>query len=235
MESRFYTNYGELKFIDKLKRNIDMSKGFCFSVSFIKKPGLCLIAPNIEAAIARGAHGQLITSTYQNFTDIDSHKLFLALLVLGLCPTIYTTVRVFFLGQLPGDWSFSIAGQLSWINLLYEVISEAITLPLFFFIGKVKEDKKAFSNRVRTGMIVSLGVYTVLSAIVFIFAEQLLALMAADETIIDASAEYIRIEKRCQRRARGTSRVSRHSDLAGTESVRNGPEKAGTCCRIRPF
>ena len=33
-------------------------------------------------------------------------KLFLALLVLGLCPTVYTTVRVFFLGQLPGDWSF---------------------------------------------------------------------------------------------------------------------------------
>lgn len=59
-----------------------------------------------------------------------NHKLFLALLVLGLCPTIYTTVRVFFLGQLPGDWSFSIAGQLSWVNLLYEVISEAIILLL---------------------------------------------------------------------------------------------------------
>ena len=123
-----------------------------------------------------------------------NHKLFLALLVLGLCPTIYTTVRVFFLGQLPGDWSFSIAGQLSWVNLLYEVISEANILPLFFFIGKVKEDKKAFSHRVRTGMLVSLGVYAVLSAVIFIFAEQLLALMAADETIIAASASYIRIE-----------------------------------------
>ncbi len=64
-----------------------------------------------------------------------NHRLFLALLFLGLCPTVYTTVRVFFLGQLPGDWSFSIAGQLSWVNLLYEVISEAIILPLFFFIG----------------------------------------------------------------------------------------------------
>ncbi len=121
-------------------------------------------------------------------------KLFLALLVLGLCPTVYTTVRVFFLGQLPGDWSFSIAGQLSWVNLLYEVISEAIILPLFFFIGKIKEDKQEFSNRVRTGMLISLGVYAVFSAIVFIFAEQLLGLMAADESIIAASATYIRIE-----------------------------------------
>ena len=48
-----------------------------------------------------------------------NYKLFAALLVLGLAPTIYTTVRVFFLGQLPGEWSFSIAGQLSWVNLLY--------------------------------------------------------------------------------------------------------------------
>ena len=43
-----------------------------FSVSFIKKAGLRLISSNLEAALARGAEGALITSTYQNFTDIDS-------------------------------------------------------------------------------------------------------------------------------------------------------------------
>ena len=68
-----------------------------------------------------------------------NYNLFVALFVLGLVPTIYTTIRVFFLGQLPGDWSFSIAGQLSWINLLYEIMNEAIILPLFYFIGKIKE------------------------------------------------------------------------------------------------
>ncbi|MBR4655365.1 MAG: multidrug transporter [Oscillospiraceae bacterium] len=121
-------------------------------------------------------------------------KLFLALLVLGLCPTVYTTVRVFFLGQLPGDWSFSIAGQLSWVNLLYEVVSEAIILPLFYFVGKVKQNRAAFSNRVRTGMLVSLGAYLVLSSAILLFAEPLLRLMAADESILEASAAYIRIE-----------------------------------------
>ena len=79
MGSNFYTNYSEIKFIDKLKRNIDTCKAFYFSVSFIKKPGLRLLAPNIEAAIARGAHGQLITSTYQNFTDVDSLQFFYGL------------------------------------------------------------------------------------------------------------------------------------------------------------
>lgn len=42
-----------------------------------------------------------------------NYKLFFALLILGFVPTIYNTIRVFFLGQLPGDWSYSIAGQLS--------------------------------------------------------------------------------------------------------------------------
>ena len=72
MSSSFFTNYSDIKFIDKLKENIDLCQAFYFSVSFIKKPGLRLLAPNIEAALVRGARGQIITSTYQNFTDVDS-------------------------------------------------------------------------------------------------------------------------------------------------------------------
>ena len=123
-----------------------------------------------------------------------NYKLFTALIILGLVPSIYTTVRVFFLGQLPGEWSFSIAGQLSWVNLLYEILNEAIILPLFYFVGRVKDDKKEFSNRVRTGMLISFGTYVVLSAIVFIFATPLLKLMATDTSILSDSATYIRIE-----------------------------------------
>ena len=123
-----------------------------------------------------------------------NYKLFAALLVLGLAPTVYTTVRVFFLGQLPGEWSFSIAGQLSWVNLLYEIMNEAIILPLFYFMGKVKNDRDQFSNCVRTGMLISFSVYAVLSAIVMVFVEPMLTLMATDTSILKASASYIRIE-----------------------------------------
>ena len=118
----------------------------------------------------------------------------MALLVLGLCPTVYTTLRVFFLGELPGEYSFSIAGQLSWVNLLYEILSEAIVLPLFFFIGKVLTDKKEFTNRMRTGLLVSVGAYMVLSFLIIALAKPLLTLMATDTSILDASATYIRIE-----------------------------------------
>ena len=123
-----------------------------------------------------------------------NYKLYFALLVLGLAPTVYTTVRVFFLGSLPGEYSFSIAGQLSWVNLLYEIINEAIILPLFYFIGKVANDKKEFANRVKTGMLMSLGVYFILSVAIVCFTKPLLSLMATDVNIFEASATYIRIE-----------------------------------------
>ena len=75
----------------------------------------------------------------QSLTSIN-YKLYAALLILGFVPTIYTTVRVYLIGHLPNEWAFSIAGQLSWVNLLYEILNEAIILPLFFFIGKVTAD-----------------------------------------------------------------------------------------------
>ena len=84
-------------------------------------------------------------------------RLFAALLFMGLCPAVWTTVRTFFLGTMPGEWSYSIAGQLSWVNLIYEVINEAIILPLYFFMVG---DKKKLANRIRSGLAVSFCVYT---------------------------------------------------------------------------
>lgn len=121
-------------------------------------------------------------------------KLFVSLLVMGLFPTIYTTVRVFFIGQLPGEWSFSIAGQLSWVNLIYEILNEAIILPLYFFMGKVVSDKVEYTNRIKTGLIISFCIYAVCSVFICIFTNPLLAAMATSKDIITESAVYIRIE-----------------------------------------
>ena len=129
----------------------------------------------------------------QSLSNIN-YKLYFSLLILGFAPTVYTTLRVFFLGSLPGEYSFSIAGQLSWINLLYEIINESIILPLFYFIGKVTNDKKEFTNQVKTGMLMALGIYLILSFSIICFTKPLLSLMATDPSIIDASAAYIRIE-----------------------------------------
>ena len=79
MPNQFLTNYTELTFLEKIKDSLRHCNAFYFSVSFIKKAGLVLLFKDIEAAIERGAIGKIITSTYQNFTDIESLKSFLLL------------------------------------------------------------------------------------------------------------------------------------------------------------
>ena len=80
MENQFLTNYTETSFLNKIKDNLRNCKSFNFSVSFIKKAGLVLLFKDIEAAVERGCVGRIITSTYQNFTDIESLKSFFALM-----------------------------------------------------------------------------------------------------------------------------------------------------------
>lgn len=79
MGSRFLTNYSDTTFLSTIQANLRMCKEFRFSVSFIKKAGLVLLAKDIEEAVGRGAKGYLITSTYQNFTDIESLNFFFRL------------------------------------------------------------------------------------------------------------------------------------------------------------
>lgn len=83
MSNQFLTNYTEMTFLEKIKDNLRHCKSFDFSVSFIKKAGLCLLFKDIEAAVERGCCGRIITSTYQNFTDIESLRSFYSLM--GRC------------------------------------------------------------------------------------------------------------------------------------------------------
>jgi len=77
MENRFLTNYTDISFLEKLKDNLKKCKSFSFSVSFIKKAGLILFERELEEALERGVEGKIITSTYQNFTDISSLNTFM--------------------------------------------------------------------------------------------------------------------------------------------------------------
>lgn len=123
-----------------------------------------------------------------------NYRLWIAILATMLLPAIYQTARIFFLGAMPDDWGFNIASQLSWVNLFYEVVQEALILPLFFLLGKSLNDKKELSNKVRTGLITTVGIYSVVSAIIMIFARPLVVFMAQDGALVDSTVTYIRLE-----------------------------------------
>lgn len=135
----------------------------------------------------------MVEKIFTSLKRID-YRLFLALLMMGFVPTIYKTVRIFFLGDLPADWGFNIASQLMWVNILYEVLQEALILPLFYLIGKSLTDKSELSNKIKTGLIVTFYIYGLMTVVIVIFAEPLTVFMSQKKELIAATVEYIRLE-----------------------------------------
>lgn len=76
MKESFLTNYSNDTFLQRLRDCFDKCSSFSLTVSFIKEAGLRLIQKEIESALNRGVKGRIITSTYQNFTDIPSLRIF---------------------------------------------------------------------------------------------------------------------------------------------------------------
>jgi len=123
-----------------------------------------------------------------------NYKMLLALVLSGLFPAIYMAIRVRFLGNMPGDGGVNIASQLSWVNLLYEIINEAILLPVFFLFGKVISNKEEMENRIKTGLIGTFIIYGVLSIIIAVMAKPLVIVMAQQQDLVEATVKYIRLE-----------------------------------------
>jgi len=116
------------------------------------------------------------------------------LLLTSLLPTIYTTFRIFLLGELPNDWGFSIASQLAWVNIIYEVVQEALILPLFYIISRSVNNSSDFSNRLRTGLISTFLIYFVATIMVIAFSTPMLVFMMQKPELIEATSSYIRME-----------------------------------------
>ncbi len=120
--------------------------------------------------------------------------LWLALAATLLLPALYQTLRIYFLGNMPGDYGVNIASQLSWVNLIYEIVEEAFILPLFYILGKSLGDKEELENKTRVGLIISAGAYLLLSICIIIFARPLCVAMASDPSTLEETVTYIRIE-----------------------------------------
>jgi hypothetical protein len=121
-------------------------------------------------------------------------RLYAALLITAAFPTVYTSTRIYFLGDLPAEWGVNIASQLAWVNLGLEVVQEAIILPLFFLLGKSLLDRDATLNKLKTGLTATFAIYAGFTALIAVFAQPLVTWMAQDPEQVPATVEYIRLE-----------------------------------------
>ena len=131
-----------------------------------------------------------IINSIKNF----NWRLWLVIAITLLMPAFYQTIRISFLGDMPGDWGVNVASQLTWVNLLYEIIEEAFILPLFFLLGKSLNSKEELENKTRTGLLISGCAYLLLSICIIVFAKPLCTFMASDINTLDATIKYIRLE-----------------------------------------
>lgn len=123
-----------------------------------------------------------------------NYKLYFTLILTLLLPTLYTTLRIYFLGNLPSDYGVNIASQLSWVNLIFESMQEALILPLFFIIGKSLYNRVELKNKIKTGLLTSFIVYLGISILIFFNLDILLKFMSQKEVLIEKSLIYIRLE-----------------------------------------
>lgn len=121
-------------------------------------------------------------------------KLLLVLILTSLIPLIYSTTRIHFLGDIPNPWAFSIAAQVAWLNVIYEVLSEALLLPLAFVFGQVIREPKKYNVRLSTGLTIVVMAYATVTITVITLAPQMVAAMQQQATLIEQTVSYIRLE-----------------------------------------
>eukprot|EP01043_Picozoa_sp_COSAG02_P016628 COSAG02_NODE_736_length_17865_cov_9.190420_8_plen_534_part_00 len=123
-------------------------------------------------------------------------RMYGALLAKSALPTVYTTVRVFYLGDMPADTGVNIAAQLAWVNVILEVFHDALIVPLYYCIRQTltNHNENETSVRVRSGLAVTFALYMGLGVAIAAGAPELVEWMAQNTGTHAQTVVYIRLE-----------------------------------------
>lgn len=121
------------------------------------------------------------------------YKLWGQLFIFSSSITLYSIFRINLLGDLPTAMGYDIASQIGWLGTLFEILQEALILPLFFIIGKVVTNRIDFSNRIKTGLITTTFIYGIFTISILFFSDNLLLLMGKQDFLKETS-QYIKLE-----------------------------------------
>ena len=139
MKDLFLTNKDQM-FLNKIIDSLKKCNSFSFSVSFIKKAGLILFERELEEALERGVKGKLITSTYQNFTDIASLEYFMNL------QSKYPNFECHLDYECFGDNGFHSKGYLFEYEDSYEFIVGSTNITRFALLKNVEWNVSLYSK-----------------------------------------------------------------------------------------
>lgn len=106
-----------------------------------------------------------------------NYKLLLFLALGSLIPLLYSTFRIYWIGQMEDGSAFNIAAQVTWMSLLYEVLNEALLLPLAFILGQVIQEKAVWQQRIATTLSLFFIIYLAVTLLFFIYVPDAVSFM----------------------------------------------------------
>ncbi|MGF1728478.1 multidrug transporter [Photobacterium kasasachensis] len=118
----------------------------------------------------------------------------MVLILTSFIPLLYSTTRIHFLGSMPDSWAFSIAAQVAWLNVGYEVISEALLIPLAFILGQAISQSAAFRLRAATSLSFLVMCYAAVTLVVLLFTPEMVRAMQQQVALLGQTIQYIRLE-----------------------------------------
>ena len=118
-------------------------------------------------------------------------KLLLIIFLSFLIPNFYTIIRIYFISSINESNSYNIASNLQWINVIFQILDDALILPLFFILYSIANKK--FKNLLLGRFYLFYLFYGVFLLCLIIFTPSILKSLNPYNTS-SLAIKYIRIE-----------------------------------------
>ena len=119
-------------------------------------------------------------------------SLYLSLLIKALLPTVYSSVRISLLGDLPSASGVDIASQVVWLSLFFEVFQEMLIMPLCYTFGNTIDDLSVTSNKIKTGLLIIISVFSIIAVILYFLMPILVEAMGQNKDLVQETVNYTR-------------------------------------------
>ena len=136
----------------------------------------------------------MITTTKRLLRQWD-WGLFLLIFLYMALPRFYRSYSVYLIGNaIPDTNALATVAQWQFIELLLEVVQETFVLAIFFFVGRGMQRTEGPGPPIRTALTSILLFSFVLAAILFIMADNFVAIIGTPESIQAITSQFLKIK-----------------------------------------
>lgn len=119
-------------------------------------------------------------------------SLFFTLLAISAIPLIYMLIRSAL--HFPSDHHYNLHSNLIWGMYVFEVAIETLIFPIYYLFGITIKDNKKTANKIKTTLLLFIGVFSVLTLVMFFISPMLISNRIKDVSEAANVISYIRIE-----------------------------------------